>query len=76
MKNTINRLGALLIAAGMGFYVGQLNRPPIVKAANASHILHVQVSGESGVIPGSASGIPSAISCPREGDCYVLVPGN
>jgi hypothetical protein len=76
MKKTMNHLSALLIAAGIGFCVGQFTHPHIVKAGSAPRIVHVQVSGDSGVISGSAYGTPTAISCPKEGDCYVLVPGN
>ncbi len=72
MKN----VSTYIAIAAVGFCAGQFVRPHSAKAGSAPRIVHVQVGADWSVVPGSAYGTPVSVSCPKEGDCYVLIPGN
>ena len=61
------------LATILGFCAGRLTP---VKAASASRIVHVEVSGDWSPISGYGFGTVVGISCPKSGDCYVALQGN
>jgi hypothetical protein len=72
MKNFLKTCLAVLL----GFMLGAaIYHPKTTKASGVPRIWHVQVSGDSAAVPGSALGQMVALSC-SGADCYVLMQGN
>lgn len=70
----------LLFVLAVGFYIGRMTKPQMVRAASAPRIVHVEVSSSWAAIPGYGYGTPVALSCTPtgegNGDCFVLMQGN
>jgi hypothetical protein len=59
----------------IAFCAGRFSHPASVKASSVPRIVHVEVSGDWAVVPGSDYGTPVSVSCAGNGDCYVLMQG-